>query len=82
MISKSNSFIAKMGEQNILAEYSNYLQQAHVNMEKHEFYELHRSAGLLLSYAEFKDYYINFLVGKRSFVDELVDEFQFTTQIN
>ena len=73
------SFVAKMSETNILQEYSSYLQQTMFSLENQKLNNLARSSAIILSYAEFKEYYISTLIGKDDFLDSIVREYQFST---
>lgn len=77
MIAKSN-FISKMSESNIVTQYSKYLQQAWVKLEEEQFDEHNLEYRFLLSYAEFKEYYIQQLVGKDNYLDSMVRALQFS----
>ena len=75
---KPGSFVAKMSETNILQEYSSYLQQAVLSLESQNLKEFATSSEMILTYKQFKDYYISSLVGKDDFIDEMVRDFQFS----
>ena len=66
-----------MSETNILAEYSQYLQRATVELDNNNLLVLHHSANILLNYKQFKDYYIRGLTGKDNYLEEMVSEWQF-----
>ena len=75
---KLDSYIAKMSESNILEEYSVYLQMLSLRtdllkVKKPEVI----AAKSMLTYAEFKEYYISGLTGKDNFIDGLVNKLQF-----
>ena len=71
----SDGYIGKISEGNILKEYSKYLQKLTIenvnNIDEESLLQQH-----ILRYEEFREYYILTLVGKCSFVDKLVKEFQ------
>ena len=66
-----------MAERNIIAEYAKYLQQMHLLSHTGQVLnEAQRQESLLLSYEQFKDFLILKLVGKDSFLDSLVRDYQ------
>lgn len=67
-----------MSDSNIMTEYSSYLQNVLLNtgIEKGAN---GKTDSTLLSYDEFKEFYMLNLIGKGSFVDNLAFEFQFNT---
>lgn len=75
---KPGSVIAKMSETNILREYSSYLQKAILNLEGQYLYDLAGGTEIILTYEEFKNYYISTLVGKDDFLEIMVRDFQFS----
>ena len=77
MIGKDRTII-KMSETNILNQYSNYLQRAFFELDRDEDKDLSSIYELLLSYEEFKQYYILHLVGKDNFLDGIISDFQFS----
>ena len=74
---RPNSFNAKMSEPNILLEYSNYLQLALNRVEAEKCKKEEELVNFLLTYNEFKEYYVLGLVGKDSFLEDKAREFQF-----
>ena len=61
-----------MSESVIAEEYSNYLQKVLIlEIENGINYSSHFQQQDFLSYDEFKDYYILFLVGKDNYADNL-----------
>lgn len=74
---RSDSFIAKMSESNILNQYSKYLQLALFSIDADKLLDESRALNFLLTYEEFREYYILSLVGKDNFLDDKVRELQF-----
>ena len=69
--------LAKMAEKNIIAEYAKYLQQMNLLLQNgKELIEPKRQESLLLSYDQFKDFFILKLIGKDSFLDTIVQDYQ------
>ena len=72
--------IFKMSEANILAEYASYLQRAILTVEEEDLHEVEIARRVILSFNEYKDYYMQQLLGKQSYLDTLITELQFAPE--
>ena len=73
----TNKHVSKMSEVTIVEEYSKYLQKILIMEAEHGIHPLsHFEQGDLMSYAEFKDYYILALVGKDNYLESLAHKIQ------
>ena len=73
----TNKQIGKMSELAIADEYSNYLQNVLIlEIENGINSSSHFQQQDFLSYDEFKDYYILYLVGKDNYADNLARKMQ------
>lgn len=73
---KSDQFISKLSETNILAQYASYVQNSLVKLNEQNSADS-EPEDILLSYDEFREFIIIEWLGKKSFADNLAFEYQF-----